>query len=69
MAKLAGYQVLYNDDGTSAELLLLKSCCSSCGETFLASASFFESVAADRHCPRCCWASELARCCETVATC
>jgi len=67
MAKLAGYQVLYNDDGADTELLLFESCCPSCCETFLASGAAFAPIA-DRHCPRCCWALKLARCCETVAT-
>jgi len=65
MTKLAGYQVLYNEDGTDTELLLFKACCPSCGETFLASCTAFEPVT-DKHCPRCCWAFELARCCEML---
>jgi len=65
MAKLTGYQVLYNEDGTDTELLLFKACCPSCGQAFLASGTAFEPVA-DRHCPRCCWALELARCCQSL---
>jgi hypothetical protein len=66
MAKQAGYQVLYNEDGTATEHLLFQSCCPSCGETFLASGTAFEPVT-DTPCPRCCWAFELARCCDTLA--
>lgn len=66
MATIAGYQVLHNDDGTSAEVLLFESCCASCGEAFLAASSVFSPV--PEECQHCVWVFELARCCAALAT-
>jgi hypothetical protein len=54
MAKLTGYQVLYNEDGTATERLLFKVCCPSCGQTFLTSCTAFEAVT-DKRYPCCHW--------------
>jgi hypothetical protein len=65
MVKSVGYQVIYNGDSTGTESLLFWFRCPSCGEAFLASRTAFEPVI-EKHCPRCCWAFELARCCDSL---
>ena len=65
MKTIAGYQLLHNADGTNTEVLLFDSCCTHCGDPFLAAASVFSPVPDE--CPRCVWVFELARSCAALA--